>query len=129
MNIRFKTDLFFRDIPDNQIDQWFVGGDCAGWIFARLLPDEEISHDLDPVMEDWGWYMAVKVRDVVVEFTVGEDPETYEFWQLGISSKQKFFRKHSVDELAYAKSKVVEAVLQILKNDDRFTDISCSESD
>jgi hypothetical protein len=27
----FKTDLFVFHQKDEDIDQWFGGGDCAGW--------------------------------------------------------------------------------------------------
>jgi hypothetical protein len=34
----FRTELFLWHQEDRDIDRWFVGGDCAGWFFARLLP-------------------------------------------------------------------------------------------
>src|SRR5689334_20929162 len=42
--IMFKTDLFVFEQRDEDIDQWFVGGDCAGWFYARLLPVDRIKY-------------------------------------------------------------------------------------
>ena len=41
----------------------FVGADCAGGLYARLLPLPTLCVMLDPLMEDWGWYAGVRVID------------------------------------------------------------------
>ena len=32
--VTFQTDLFFTDIPDEQLDFWFLGGD---WRYCQML--------------------------------------------------------------------------------------------
>jgi hypothetical protein len=59
--IRFET--HGNVTGDDQIDAWFVGGDCAGWIYARLLPLPNIVGETEPLMEDWGWYASIKTCD------------------------------------------------------------------
>ncbi|MCX6850312.1 MAG: hypothetical protein NTY98_15445, partial [Verrucomicrobia bacterium] len=87
-----QTELFFTDIPDDQIGSWFLGGDCAGWFYARLLPVKEIKQHLSPVMEDWGWIMEVGVNGVVVQICVWECLDQEKLWVLGIAAKKKFFK-------------------------------------
>ena len=80
--VAFQTDLFFTDIPDDQLDHWFVGGDCAGWFYARLLPDIHITDHYGPVMEDWGWTMAVKVDDILVWINTWQHLDKDQSWIL-----------------------------------------------
>jgi hypothetical protein len=35
--VLFQTDLFVYRQRDEDIDKWFVGGDCAGWFYVWLL--------------------------------------------------------------------------------------------
>jgi hypothetical protein len=125
----FETDLFFTDIPDDQLDHWFIGGDCAGWFYARLLPHESIKQDLDPTMEDWGWIMSVKSEDFVVDICVWEYLEKRNHWLLGIEAKKKLLKKNSLDLLERSELIVVDALTTILQNDNRFVKyIWCDEN-
>ncbi len=49
-----QTDLFISQQPDDAIDAWQLGADCAGWFYARLLIVDGIEPACDAVMEDWG---------------------------------------------------------------------------
>jgi len=125
----FETDLFFTDIPDDQLDGWFLGADCAGWLYARMLPEPMVSPYLDPTMEDWGWIMRIKVNEVVVTVCIWEYLDRQKNWILGISSSQKAFRKHKPEELRSAEEVVVEVLSSIVNGDERFHGVRWSEHD
>jgi hypothetical protein len=63
----FRNALFLGFQSEEDIGRWFVGGDCLGWIYARLLPRPDLRDVCCPVMEDWGWYASVATRDIKVE--------------------------------------------------------------
>ena len=58
----FRNALFLSYQSDEDNGRWFVGGDCLGWIYARLLPRPDLRDVCCPVMEDWGWYASVETR-------------------------------------------------------------------
>jgi hypothetical protein len=125
--VTFKTDLFFTEIPDDQLDSWFLGGDCAGWFYARLLPVPEVRPDLDPTMEDWGWIIAVKVQELVVDVSVWEYLDQEKSWVLGIGAKTRWLKRSSPQELRSAEELVCSAIEKVLTSDSRFSDIRWSE--
>lgn len=125
--VTFKTDLFFKDIPDEQLGQWFIGGDCAAWFYVRLLPHSEITRFIDPCMEDWGWYFSVKVNGTEVSMSIWEHFEHEDSWVIEIASKKPFFRKLSYETREYCDNLIKELFQEILANDSRFTNIVWSE--
>ena len=116
-----ETDLFFTDIPDDQLDHWFLGADCAGWFYARLLPYEDIRQHLDPTMEDWGWIMAVESNGIVVDICVWEYLDKQKHWVLGIGGKKKFLKKTDPDLIRTAEQTVEVALSSIVDADSRFS--------
>ena len=125
----FESDLFFTDIPDGQLDQWFIGGDCAGWFYARLLPHERIKASLAPQMEDWGWIMAVEAAGSVVDIRVWEYSDEHKSWVLGIEARKKLLKKNSADLMESAEMLVAGAVAAILESDARFVNFRwCDEN-
>lgn len=124
--VTFETDLFLTDIPDDQLDSWLPGGDCAGWFYSRLLPVSEIRQNIDPTMEDWGWIMAVTVRGVVVDISIWENHETKNRWILGISAKKKWLARTTSQEMSEAEELVATAISGILAADPRFAAITWS---
>ena len=116
----FKTDLFVFEQRDEDIDQWFVGGDCAGWFYARLLPVDRIKYSCSPVMEDWGWIFSVKVDVVEVWVCVWAFYGIQNCWLFGLDPKKRFFRSQSPQVLAEAKEVVANALESIIRADARF---------
>lgn len=116
-----ETELFYTDIPDDQLGHWFIGGDCAGWFYARLLPHEDIRQYLDPTMEDWGWIMAVRADGVVVDVCVWEYLNQQKQWVLGIAGKKRFLKKVDPDLIRKAERTVEVALRTIVERDDRFS--------
>ena len=124
--VAFQTDLFFTDIPDDQLDHWFVGGDCAGWFYARLLPDIHITDHYGPGMEDWGWTMAVKVDDLVVWINTWQYIDRGQSWILGIEAKKRMFKKVTASRLESAQTIVENRIQAILDADTRFASFGWS---
>jgi hypothetical protein len=116
----FKTDLFVFEQRDKDIDHWFVGADCAGWFYARLLPFDGIKHSLDPLMEDWGWTFSVAVNAVEVYADVWAFYGINNCWLFGIAPKKRLFRSQSPQVLAEAKQIVCNALESIICADQRF---------
>ncbi|XAL98203.1 hypothetical protein OT109_11400 [Phycisphaeraceae bacterium D3-23] len=111
-----QSDLFFANQPDEQIDHWFLGADCAGWLYARLLPHPQIKEYCGPVMEDWGWYLEVEVSPVRVELCLYHfsDPGVGDYWILIVSPKNKIFRKHSAASMNRAAGVVRDVLTEIV---------------
>lgn len=118
--LTFETDLFFTDIPDDQLDHWFIGGDCAGWFYARLLPEPGIKRFLEPTMEDWGWIMAVESAGITVDICVWEYPGHEGQWILGVVGKKKFLKKTDRTQLQAAEQLVESVLGQLVEDDPRF---------
>ncbi|QDS98089.1 hypothetical protein HG15A2_13610 [Adhaeretor mobilis] len=118
----FKSGLFLYHQPDDQIDQWFVGGDCAGWLYARLLPQPNIRAGTSPVMEDWGWYSALRTFDlnVRVALLTYPWPEQEHCWAIGLEPKRKFFLRSSNSKFQQAVTCIADGLDAIVEADERF---------
>ncbi|HCO27457.1 MAG: hypothetical protein CME31_17885 [Gimesia sp.] len=108
--VSFHTKLFFTDIPDEQLDSWFIGGDCSGWFYARLIPYNQMEPDLEPTMEDWGWIMTVKTNGIAVDIYVWEYLERHNSWVFGIAAKNKWLRKIPAEQLDTSEDTVARAI-------------------
>jgi hypothetical protein len=117
--VLFKTDLFMFHQPDETIDRWFVGGDCAGWFYARLLPIDRVQPRCEPVMEDWGWTFGVLVDDVRISVNVWAFYEIENCWLFGIDPKKRLFRRESSETLLESKQVVCDALESILSAEPR----------
>ena len=115
--VLFKTARFVFDQPDEDIDCWFVGGDCAGWFYARLLPRKGIVPDCEPVMEDWGWIFSVLVEQIRVSVSVWAYLPLCNCWLLGVGAKKRLFARHCPEVLVRAKDTVCEAFDEIMNGD------------
>ena len=117
--VLFKTDLFVYEQDDEHLDHWHVGGDCAGWFLARLLPFFP-SHDAAIVMEDWGWTFDVFVDPDQVDVNVWFGPDLKNCWILGFEARSnRLFWSPKHGELQLAKQKVTDAVEKVLQSDPR----------
>jgi len=107
---------------DDQIDRWFVGGDCVGWIYARLLPLENIVRETEPLMEDWGWYASVKTRDT--DTTVGLLVYAWDYldhcWLIGLEPQTRLLKRQTEVTIRDAVDCVADGIDGIIGFDDRF---------
>src|SRR5262249_19778736 len=101
--VLFKTDLFVFHQRDQDIDRWFVGGDCAGWFYARLLPVDRVRPFREPVMEDWGWTFGVSIDDVRVWINVWAFYEIENCWLFGIDAKKRLFSRKTSEHCCVRK--------------------------
>lgn len=61
----FATNLFRDEQHDDEIDQWFLGEDCARWFEAKLLALDGISPGVSPLEEDWhGWTFGIRAHGI-----------------------------------------------------------------
>jgi hypothetical protein len=143
--VLFKTDLFVYHQPDEDLDRWFVGGDCAGWFYARLLPVHRVQPHQEPVMEDWhGWTFSVAVGyvrplrtvevvlrhplfqaiagDVRVPRKVSVNVWAFSIencWLLGIDPGKRLFGRDSSETLLESKQVVCGALENIISAEPR----------
>lgn len=125
--LTFETDLFFTAISDDQLDKWFIGADCAGWMYARLLPNSDIKHRLGPTMEDWGWIMAVEVKGFIIEVCVWEHLDHPNQWVLGTAGRKRLLKRVDPDLLRAAEEVVKLALTAIVEADSRFSNVCWSQ--
>lgn len=127
--LHFRSELFLYFQEDDQIDQWFVGGDCAGWLYARLLPLPHLEHSCGPVMEDWGWYLQVQVADpgVDVALLVYPSLQREHCWVVGLDAKRRLFRRQPETEIQQALDRVADGLEQIIAADERLEFLSWHE--
>ena len=117
-----ETELFLAEQEDKDLDHWFLGADCAGWFYARLLPQPGITQSLSPVMEDWGgWTMAVQVQGLPVWINIWRYFPSEKTWLLGIKARKRFLARTSNEQLQQAESRVADALQLIVNGDPRFT--------
>ncbi len=117
--VLFKTDLFLFHQRNEDIDRWFVGGDCAGWFYARLLPVDRIQGSCEPVMEDWGWTFAVSVDDVKIWVNAWAFHGMEHCWLLGLEAEKRVFRRKNSEALVRAKDVVSNALENIITGEPR----------
>jgi hypothetical protein len=117
--VLFKTDLFVFRQRDEDIDNWCVGGDCAGWFYVRLLLVGHIGQNCDPVMEDWGWTFSVSVDGVEVRVNVWAFFEIENCWLFGLKPRSGWLRRQPAEKLHAAKDIVAHALDGIMAADSR----------
>jgi hypothetical protein len=117
--VLFKTDLFVFHQRDEDIDQWFVGGDCAGWFYTRLLLVDQIRRACCPVMEDWGWTFAVCVEGVTVWVNVWAFFGIENCWLFGLEAKRGWLWWPSKAKLTAATQAIAGALETIMEADVR----------
>jgi len=61
--VAFNTDLFRNDIPDDEIDQWFLGEDLAEWLHDGLTRQASVISTCAPIEEDGGWTFGVRASN------------------------------------------------------------------
>jgi hypothetical protein len=114
---QFSSTLFIIDQPDDQIDWWFPGADCAGWFYARLLPLPGVKYGAAPFMEDWGWQFEIKVDGTTLVVNVRAADQW--FFEVELP-KPGWFAKPAAGGVQ-ARERLCDAIEAIARQDDRFT--------
>lgn len=116
----FRSGLFLGYQSDEDIGRWFLGGDCLGWIYSRLLPGPDFKVDCCPLMEDWGWYAAIATRDTKVRVELSLYAYIAGYWILGISATTPGLWKKPLAVRNEAHERVANAIDAITREDDYF---------
>jgi hypothetical protein len=118
--VLLKTDLFLCHQPDEGIDQWQVGADCAGWFYARLLPVQGIKPSQAPMMEDWGWTFTVEVDEIQMNVNVWAFLVVENAWLFGIEAQRRLFGNPGRDDVRQRQELLANAMDAIMEADPRF---------
>jgi hypothetical protein len=97
--VTFRTGLFRDEQPDDELDRWFLGEDCANWLHSKLLAVEGVSPGVKPLEEDWGgWTFKVRVHGVSFWLNIWPGLQERKTWiiriepspgQLGVFRRQR----------------------------------------
>lgn len=128
--ILFRTQLFQYEQPDDQLDTWIVGRDCASSLYARMVPHPNLIGVTEPVMEDWGWYARVKTRDigVSIQVLVYSWPFLDNCWMIGLETQQAFFGRHSPEAMSKAIDCASDVIDGIVRSDSQFESFGWSDA-
>jgi hypothetical protein len=118
--VLFRTELFLDEQREEDIDQWLLGGDCAGWFYVRLLSIGSIRRSLEPVMEDWGWIFDVKVDQVEVRVLVWCYFPIKNCWLFSVQAPKGLLRRQPQEARERAEQQIKDAVERIMAADPRF---------
>ncbi len=124
----FTSDLFLDHQSDEDLNRWMLGGDCLGWIYARLIADQRIVIECDPVMEDWGWYASVRMKDTKISIRLLLYSYIERYWLLCLLPRNSWFWKKPYSHLADAQIYVASAIDRII-SDTRFQSFGWREDD
>lgn len=116
----FRNALFLSYQSDADMGRWFVGGDCLGWIYARLLPRPDLKDMCCPLMEDWGWYASLATRDTKVHVELLLYSYIAGYWILGIGTKSPGLWKKPLAVRNEAHERVADAIDVIVREDEYF---------
>lgn len=116
----FRNALFLSYQSDADMGRWFVGGDCLGWIYARLLPRPDLKDMCCPLMEDWGWYASLATRDTKVHVELLLYSHIAGYWILGIGTKSPGLWKKPLAVRNEAHERVADAIDVIVREDEYF---------
>lgn len=117
MYLLLKTRHFLLEQPDEDLDCWFLGGDCIAWFYMRLLPVPGIEPGYNPTMCDWnGWSCSVNVDGIEVELLCWCFFPVDAHWILGLKPRNRLFKRHPADALDRAREKVAQAMRKVVKS-------------
>ncbi len=119
----FRSELFLDQQADEDLGRWFLGGDCLGWIYARLLPHAELEYDCHPLMEDWGWYARIRTRDKKIPVELALYSYIDRHWLLWLMAKDALLWRKPREQLEAAQNCVADAIDAMIAGDDCFTSL------
>jgi hypothetical protein len=118
----FKTELFRSDQPDDEIDQWFLGEDCAQWLHRNLLSVPGVTPGVLPLEVDWGgWTFGIRADEVWFWINIWGGLEERGSWIVGIEPRPGVFGMFRKQRVRLANSKVSDAIDLILASDSEVT--------
>jgi hypothetical protein len=108
----FTSGLFRDEQPDEEIDQWFLGEDCAQWLEAKLLSLEGVSRVVAPLEEDWhGWTFGIRAHGIWFWINIWCWERT---WVVGVEAKPGLLGVFRRDRTKRATAKLCDELDSIL---------------
>jgi hypothetical protein len=127
--VTFRTGKFRSEQPDDELDRWFLGEDCAKWLHAKLLAVEGVSPGVAPLEEDWGgWTFRIRVLTDQFWINIWHGFETPDTWIVDIEptfSPWRVFRKKSA---GLARARLLDAVNSVLVSASEISRVQWSET-
>lgn len=111
----FITGLFRLDQPDEAIDLWFLGEDCAHWLHNRLLALDDVTPGRAPLEEDWGgWTFGVRAHRVWFWINIWRFFLEPRSWTVGVEPRPGLLRIFSRSRTRVAKGKLCDQLDSVL---------------
>lgn len=121
--ITFSTALFVDEQSDDELDQWFLGEDCAKWLHSKLLTVEGIIPGVEPLQEDWGgWTFGVQSHGVWFWINIWPGLRGRRAWTIGIEPRPGPFGMLTKKRTRLAKARLCEAIDSALRSSQEITD-------
>src|SRR5215208_4303479 len=107
--VAFSTGLFLDEQAGDEIDQWFLGEDCARWLHSKLLAVEGMAPGVEPLEEDWGgWTFGIRADGVWFWINIWPGLQERQTWIIGIEPKPGLFSVFMRKRTREAKAKLCD---------------------
>jgi hypothetical protein len=120
--VSFRTGLFLDEQADDELNQWFLGEDCAKWLHSKLLAVEGMVPGVEPLEEDWGgWTFAVRAHGVWFWINIWPGLQERQTWTIGIEPRPGLFGAFTKTRTRLAKAKMCDAIDSALASSPEIT--------
>jgi hypothetical protein len=111
----FTTEVFRDEQPDEELDQWFLGEDCARWLHQKLLAVPGVAHGAAPLEEDWhGWSFGLRAHEVWFWINVWCSFNERKTWIVGIEPRPGLLGAFRKERTRQAKAMLSDAIDSVL---------------
>jgi hypothetical protein len=127
MHAYFKTSKFRQVLDDDEIDRVILGEDCVEWLRAQLSSHKDIVTK-SPILEDWGWTMALSLDGSELWMNVQDwSFEREQTWHLWIEPRGILARINT-RRLAAASRRLRELIEEVLSGDAEIREVRWSQA-
>jgi hypothetical protein len=124
----FSTGMFRDKQPDDELDQWFLGEDCARWLHPKLIAVEGIEPGAAPLEGDWGgWTFAIRVHHIWFWIKIWCSFDERGTWIVGIEPRSDPFGAFRKQRTKLAKAELCSAIDSVFASAPEVTDWQCLE--
>jgi hypothetical protein len=119
----FTTELFLDEQADEELDQRFLGEDCARWLRSKLLEVEAMAPSRQPIEEDWGgWSFGIQADGVRFSINIWPGLEERQTWIVGIEPSPGLFGAFTKKRRNRAKARLCDAIESALSSTTQIRD-------
>jgi hypothetical protein len=106
-----STGMFRDEQPDDELNQWFLGEDCANWPQQKLIAVVGIEPGAAPLQEDWGgWTFGIRVHRVWFGIRIWCSFDERGTWIVGIEPRPGLFGVFRKQRTNLAKAELCGAI-------------------